>query len=99
MMPRGSQLGRAASFVRWMRRRYSSANLVWLGSFAADASWNNWQGFLLEPLGLGTWNATDGYWEGNWAYANLGVLLALVLSFVVTYLARRTKVARQEERA
>ena len=70
-----------------------------VNSFAADASWNNWQGFLLEPLGLGTWNATDGYWEGNWAYANLGVLLALVLSFVVTYLARRTKVARQEERA
>jgi NCS1 family nucleobase:cation symporter-1 len=50
-------------------------------------------------LGLGTWNATDGYWEGNWAYANLGVLLALVLGFVVTYVARRGVVARQENHA
>ncbi len=64
--------------------------------FAADASWNNWQGYLLEPLGLGTWNATDGYWEGNWAYANLGVLLALVGSLLVTYVARRAKVRGQE---
>ena len=67
-----------------------------VNNFAADASWNNWQGFLLEPLGLGTWNATDGYWEGNWPYANLGVLLALVGSFVITYVARRKTVADQE---
>ncbi len=67
-----------------------------VNNFAADATWNNWQGFLLEPLGLGTWNATDGYWEGTFAYSNLGVLLALVLSFVVTYAARRGTVARQE---
>lgn len=67
-----------------------------VNNFASDASWNNWQGFLLEPLGLGTWNATDGYWEGNWPYANLGVLLALVGSFLVTYLARRHIVAGQE---
>ncbi|GAA3617550.1 cytosine permease [Marihabitans asiaticum] len=70
-----------------------------VNTFTDAASWNNWQGFLLEPLGLGTWNAADGYWEGNWAYANLGVLLALSLSFAVTYLARRGTVARQEERA
>ncbi len=69
-----------------------------VNSFAVDADWNNWQGYLLDPLGLGTWNAKAGYWEGNWAYANLGVLLALVGSFVVTYLARRGKVARQEGR-
>lgn len=67
-----------------------------VNNFAADASWNNWQGFLLEPLNLGTWNATDGYWEGNWPYANLGVLLALVGSFLITFLARRGKVANQE---
>jgi len=67
-----------------------------VNNFAADATWNNWQGFLLEPLGLGTWNATDGYWEGTFAYSNLGVLLALVLSFVVTYFARKGTVARQE---
>lgn len=67
-----------------------------VNNFAADAAWNNWQGFLLEPLGLGTWNESDGYWEGNWAYANLGVLLALVGSFVITFFARRGTVARQE---
>ena len=69
--------------------------------FAEDAAWNNWQGYLLEPLGLATWvSAEQGgpYWDGNWAYANIGVLLALVLSFAVTYLARRGTVARQEER-
>ena len=69
--------------------------------FAEDAAWNNWQGYLLEPLGLATWvSAEEGgpYWDGNWAYANLGVLLALVLSLVVTYVARRGTVARQEER-
>ena len=72
-----------------------------VNSFADEASWNNWQGFLIEPLGLGTFvdDPAGPYWDGNWAYANLGVLLALVLSFVVTYLARRAKVARQEGRA
>ena len=44
--------------------------------FADDASWNNWQGYLLGPLGLGGK-------DGDWAYANLGVLVALVLSFVL----------------
>lgn len=70
--------------------------------FAEDAAWNNWQGYLLEPLGLATWvSAEEGgpYWEGNWAYANLGVLLALALSFLIAYVARRGTVARQEGRA
>ncbi|MEI2774484.1 MAG: cytosine permease [Tetrasphaera sp.] len=67
-----------------------------VNNFAQDASWNNWQGFLLQPLGLGTWNAADGYWEGNWPYANLGVLLALAGSFLVTFLARRPWVREQE---
>lgn len=69
-----------------------------VNNFAADAAWNNWQGFLLEPLGLGTYvdDPAGPYWEGNWPYANLGVLLALVLGFGVTYVARRAKVRRQE---
>jgi purine-cytosine permease-like protein len=58
--------------------------------FAEDAAWNNWQGYLLGPLGLGGK-------EGTWAFANVGVLVALVLGFVVTYLARRGTVRRQEE--
>ncbi|MGL5912366.1 MAG: purine-cytosine permease family protein [Phycicoccus sp.] len=73
-----------------------------VNNFAADAAWNNWQGYLLEPLGLGTY-VTEGegapYWDGSWPYANLGVLLSLVLGFVVTFVARRGTVRRQEERA
>jgi len=72
-----------------------------VNNFAADAAWNNWQGFLIEPLGLGTYvdDPAGPYWEGPWAYANLGVLLALVLGFGVTYLARRARVRHQEESA
>ena len=70
-----------------------------VNNFAQDAAWNNWQGYLLEPLGLGTY-ITEGegapYWDGAWPYANLGVLLALVLSFAVTYVARRARVQQQE---
>ncbi|WP_426243937.1 purine-cytosine permease family protein [Nocardioides sp. LHG3406-4] len=60
-----------------------------INTFPDDASWNNWQGYLLGPLGLGGK-------EGDWAFANLGVLLALLIGFVVTYVARRGTVARQE---
>jgi nucleobase:cation symporter-1, NCS1 family len=69
-----------------------------VNNFAADAAWNNWQGFLIEPLGLGTYvdDPLGAYWDGPWAYANLGVLLALVLGFVVTYVLRRSTVQRQE---
>ena len=58
--------------------------------FAEDAAWNNWQGYLLGPLGLGGK-------EGTWAFANVGVLVALALGFVVTCAARRGTVRRQEE--
>ena len=54
-----------------------------------DASWNDWQGYLLGPLGLGGK-------DGAWAYANLGVLLALVLSFLAYFVGQRGAVARQE---
>ncbi|MFJ7211477.1 purine-cytosine permease family protein [Amycolatopsis sp. NPDC098790] len=47
-----------------------------------SAEWLKWQGYLLEPLGLGGR-------DGSWAYANLGVLLALALGFVVTLSTRR----------
>ncbi|HEY6595357.1 MAG TPA: cytosine permease [Asanoa sp.] len=55
----------------------------------ASASWLTWQGYLLEPLGLGGK-------QGAWAYANLGVLLALVLGFVVTLLFDRPRIRAQE---
>ncbi|MCY7400725.1 MAG: allantoin permease, partial [Nocardioides sp.] len=57
--------------------------------FADDASWNNWQGYLLGPLGLGGK-------EGAWAFANVGVLAALVIGLVGGYLLRRRTVQRQE---
>lgn len=71
-----------------------------VNQFAADAAWNNWQGYLLEPLGLGTRGIVDGVetWEGTWPWANLGVLFSLVFSFVVTLVARAATVRRQEGR-
>ena len=52
------------------------------------AGWLAWQGYLLEPFGLGGR-------DGSWAYANLGVLVALVLGFAVTLLTRH-RVRAQE---
>ena len=53
------------------------------------ASWLTWQGYLLEPLGLGGK-------AGDWAYANLGVLVALVAGFVVQRFAGAAAVRQQE---
>ncbi len=60
-----------------------------INSFSDDASWNNWQGYLLGPLGLGGR-------DGAWAFANLGVLFSLVIGLAGGYLLRRRTVARQE---
>ncbi|GAA5035568.1 purine-cytosine permease family protein [Actinopolymorpha pittospori] len=49
-----------------------------------------WQGFLLDPLGLGP------KLEGPWTYANLGVLAALVIGFVGHWAFGRGRVADQE---
>ncbi|MEV7619811.1 cytosine permease [Microbacterium sp. NPDC089321] len=58
--------------------------------FAEDAAWNNWQGYLLPLIGGK---------DGEWAYANLGVFLALVLSFAITWFARAGRIRRQESHA
>lgn len=55
-------------------------------------AWLNWQGYLLGPFGLGGRT-------GAWAYANLGVLVALVVGFVGTVLGARGSVRRQESGA
>src|SRR5690606_32660305 len=60
-----------------------------INNFAEEAAWNNWQGYLLGPLGLGGR-------EGDWAWANLGVLFALVIGFVGYLLLQRSAVRRQE---
>ena len=73
------------------RGRYGASDVVSIGTLALgarssagawsstasrdEASWNNWQGYLLGPLGLGGR-------DGDWAFANLGVLAALVIGFV-----------------
>jgi NCS1 family nucleobase:cation symporter-1 len=68
------------------RGRYGSVNAVAVGLMVAGAvigwglvtnsfaSWLSWQGYLLEPFGLGGK-------DGAWAYANLGVLAALAIGF------------------
>jgi nucleobase:cation symporter-1, NCS1 family len=55
----------------------------------AAASWLDWQGYLLGAIGLG---GKDGAWAG----ANLGVLVALVAGFVITFAFTRVSVRRQE---
>jgi NCS1 family nucleobase:cation symporter-1 len=52
-------------------------------------AWLNWQGYLLGPLGLGGRG-------GAWAYANLGVLVALLVGFLGTLLFARGSIRRQE---
>ena len=53
------------------------------------ASWLTWQGYLLKLFGLGGKT-------GAWQYANLGVIVALALSFVLTILLTRSEVVREE---
>jgi purine-cytosine permease-like protein len=53
------------------------------------ASWLSWQGYLLGPFGLGGKT-------GAWAFANLGVLVALVLGFVAQWVYGRSAVRAQE---
>ncbi|GHH05368.1 purine-cytosine permease family protein [Streptomyces rubradiris] len=55
------------------------------------AHWLSWQGYLLTPLGLGGRT-------GPWAYANLGVLVALVLAFLGTLSTGRARIRHQEAR-
>ena len=51
-----------------------------------DTPWNDWQGYFLDMFG----------WREDWGYANLGVLFALILSFLVAWFARAAKIQRQE---
>jgi nucleobase:cation symporter-1, NCS1 family len=55
----------------------------------SSAAWLAWQGYLLGPFGGR---------EGPWAYANLGVLVALVLAFAATLIGTRSSVRAQEAR-
>ena len=83
--------------VRWLAdRRWSWSARCSAGAWSPTprASWLTWQGYLLGPLGLGGKT-------GAWAFANLGVLVALVLGFVATLAfgrSRRSAPRRQRRR-
>jgi hypothetical protein len=53
------------------------------------AGWLSWQGFLLGPFGLGGKT-------GTWEFANLGVIVALVVAFLGWLALGRAAVSRQE---
>jgi nucleobase:cation symporter-1, NCS1 family len=53
------------------------------------AGWLTWQGYLLGPLGLGGK-------AGAWAFANLGVLVALVIGFAGMLAIGRPAIRAQE---
>ncbi|WP_426625053.1 purine-cytosine permease family protein [Leifsonia sp. McL0607] len=55
------------------------------------ADWLSWQGYLLGPLGLGGTT-------GDWASANLGVLVSLAVGFLGIVLFGRGGIRRQEQR-
>jgi purine-cytosine permease-like protein len=65
------------------------ATVIGWGLVTNTVGWLDWQGYLLEPFGLGGKT-------GKWAYANLGVLFALVGSFLVQLVLGYTRVRRQE---
>ncbi|HZR55188.1 MAG TPA: cytosine permease [Streptosporangiaceae bacterium] len=54
-----------------------------------NASWLSWQGYLLSPSGLGGKAAA-------WAFANLGVLVALATGFAVTFTSSRGTIRAEE---
>jgi purine-cytosine permease-like protein len=51
------------------------------------AGWLSWQGYLLGPIGGK---------EGQWAYANLGVIAALIIGFVGHIVLSRNAIKKQE---
>ena len=53
----------------------------------AAATWLGWQGYLLGPIGGR---------EGDWAGANRGVAVALLIGFVGYLIFARSTIARQE---
>ena len=76
--------------------RWDAIGLVVLGTVLGwglvtntFAGWLDWQGYLLGPFGLGGK-------DGAWAFANLGVLVALAVGLLGTLLTARGRVRAQE---
>jgi hypothetical protein len=51
------------------------------------ASWLSWQGYFMSAIGGK---------EGQWAYANVGVIFALAIGFVGHLITGRSRIKRQE---
>lgn len=84
---------RSTGAVRWAPVLVMAATTVLgLGLVTSSLPWLAWSGFLLEPLGLGGR-------QGPWASSNIGVLVALVLSFVVSLPLTRHAHRRPSARA
>jgi nucleobase:cation symporter-1, NCS1 family len=66
-----------------------STGIGWGLVTSSSASWLTWQGYLLAPFHLGGKT-------GAWAFANLGVLFALAIGFIVTGLLSRSAVRAEE---
>jgi nucleobase:cation symporter-1, NCS1 family len=54
-----------------------------------SATWLSWQGYLLRTVHLGTKT-------GNWAFANVGVLVALAIGFLATWAFSQRAIRAQE---
>lgn len=83
--------------------RYGAANWLAIGTLVVGTflgwglvvnpfgiEWLNWQGYLLDPFGLGGR-------DGTWGFANLGVLVALVVGYLGIMLFGRRTIRRQED--
>jgi purine-cytosine permease-like protein len=77
--------------VRWPAVALMVAGTVigWGLVVNTSASWLKWQGYLLGPFGLGGKS-------GTWAFANLGVVIALAVTFAGWLVLGRRPVAAQE---
>ena len=79
---------------RYGAYNFKSIGLVVLGAVIgwglvtnSLASWLSWQGYLLGPIGGRS---------GSWAYANLGVIAALLIGFIGHIVLSRKKIKRDE---
>ena len=79
---------------RYGAYNFKSIGLVALGAVIgwglvtnSLASWLSWQGYLLGPIGGR---------NGSWAYANLGVIAALLIGFIGHIVLSRKKIKRDE---
>jgi purine-cytosine permease-like protein len=79
---------------RYGAYNFKSIGLIALGAVVgwglvtnSLASWLSWQGYLLGPIGGK---------EGQWAYANLGVIAALLIGFIGHIILSRKKIKSEE---